>query len=104
MAEAERNRNRGHQELARSQRPEFKTRDQMPSFNSNAYDMIGQALFTGIEKGEITDQDINDILQNFQADFDVDFGEDYSANIGYNQPSNRGMRDLFRLTLTKHFK
>ena len=105
MAEGKvRKRNIGHQELAREQRPQFKTREQMPSFSSNAYDMIGQALFTGISEGDISNKEISSILENFQADIDIDLGKDYSVNLGYNQPSNRGMRDIFKATLTKHYK
>ena len=104
MAEAERKRNIGHQELTKRERPRFKTREEMPAFNSNAYDLIGQALFKGISSGDISSDDVNEILEGFQADADIDLGKDYSVNLGYNQPSHRGMRDIFRATLTKHFK
>ena len=74
-----------------------------PVLQHNAYDMIGQALLTGIQKGKVSDQEIDKLLENFQADISMEFGKGYKANLGYNKPSDRGLRELFRLTLTKEF-
>ena len=64
----------------------------------NLYDIVGETLFEGIKKGRLNPK----ALQGISADLGIDFGEGYSANLGYNKYIGDLRQDL-KLTLSKKF-
>ena len=64
----------------------------------NLLDIVGETLFEGLKKGRLNPK----FLEKFQADVDLDLGEGYSANLGYNKYMGDLRQDL-KLTLSKKF-
>ena len=69
----------------------------------NLYNLLGANLFKSFEEGEITREQLDDIMKEFSIEADVDLGKGYGVNLGYNVGSRRG-RDDFRIQFTKDLK
>tara|TARA_R100001530_G_C4311731_1_gene153221 strand:- start:262 stop:531 length:270 start_codon:yes stop_codon:yes gene_type:complete len=67
-------------------------------FGHNLLDIVGETLMQGIQEGKFS----SGSLRDFKADIDLDLGEGYSANLGYNQYIGDLRQDL-KLTLSKKF-
>ena len=64
----------------------------------NLLDIVGETLLYGLQRGRLSPEHFKD----FQANVDLDLGEGYSANLGYNEYMGDLRQDL-KLTLSKRF-
>ena len=69
----------------------------------NLYDLIGSNLIKSFAEGEITREQLDDMLNRFSMEANVDLGRGYGVNLGYNVHSRRGSDD-FRIKFTKDLK
>ena len=84
--------------------PEYSPKEDIGKFPSikkedmklkhNLLDIVGETLFEGLQKGRLNPK----FLEKFQADVDLDLGEGWSANLGYNQSLGPLQQDV-RLAL-----
>ena len=72
-------------------------------FKHNLYNLIGVNLFKSFEEGEINREQLDDMLNRFSMEANVDLGRGYGVNLGYNVHSRRGSDD-FRIKFTKDLK
>ena len=64
----------------------------------NLLDIVGETLFEGLQRGRLNPK----YLKKLQANIDLDLGEGYHANLGYNEYMGDLRQDL-KLTLSKKF-
>ena len=68
----------------------------------NLYDLIGSNLIKSFAEGEITREQLDDMLNRVSVEADVDLGKGYGVNLGYNVPS-RDRGSQHRIKFTKDF-
>ena len=69
----------------------------------NLYSLIGANLFKSFKEGKLTQEQLDDMLNQFSLETKIDLGKDYGINLGYNVRSRRGSDD-FRIKFTKDLK
>ena len=72
-------------------------------FKHNLYNLIGSNLFRSFKEGRLTQEQLDDMLNQFSLETNVDLGKGYGINLGYNVHSRRGSDD-FRFKITKDLK
>ena len=66
-------------------------------FQHNLYNLIGVNLFRSFEEGEITREQLDDMLNRFSMEANVDLGKGYGVNLGYN-PSGERWQSKIKIT------
>jgi hypothetical protein len=72
-------------------------------FKHNLYNLIGSNLYRSFKEGKLTQEQLDDMLNQISLETNVDLGKGYGVNLGYNVHSRRG-RDDFRFQITKDLK
>ena len=72
-------------------------------FKHKLYNLIGSNLFRSFKEGRLTQEQLDDMLNQFSLETNVDLGKGYGVNLGYNVHSRRASDD-FRIKFTKDLK
>ena len=72
-------------------------------FKHNLYNLIGSNLFRSFKEGRLTQEQLDDMLNQISLEANVDLGKGYGVGVGYNVHSRRGSDD-FRIKFTKDLK
>ena len=68
-------------------------------FKHNLYNLIGVNLFKSFEEGEINREQLDDMLNRFSMEANVDLGKGYGVGLGYNVSSgDRGAQHRVKIT------
>ena len=55
-------------------------------FEHNLYNLIGSNLFKSFKEGKLTQRQLDDMLKQISLEAQVDLGNGYGVNLGYNIP------------------
>ena len=77
--------------------------DNIKNIRGSLLNVLGSSLYKLGESGQLSDDDMKNILKNTGVDFGFDLGDKYGLNLGINQPNPSGhFRDDYRVTLSRN--